>query len=428
MTQYSTRKMIAVSALVVATNAAIMATFFHHPSAPPDKLQTLAIAPSKQMPSFPAATKKSIPWQKTVVQNGDSLAKIFQRLNISQADLLQLVKQHKEVAMLHPRRVLYFQTNSQHRLEGMKYPIDQSKTLILQRDHNNFIGKIYHKPETTTLSFKSGTIHHSLYRTAEQVGLTHTMLKQLQTIFGGSINFARDIHAGDRFAFLYQEFYIDGKKVRTGDIVAAEFTSRGTTHRAVRYTYPISHTGYYTPDGHAVEARFLRAPLRYKRISSRFSYHRLDPVLHLVHSHLGIDYAARPNTPIKSIGDGKIIFIGSDGGYGKTIKIRYGKHYRGLYAHMRRFAKNIKLHQYVRKGQIIGYVGETGWATGPHLHFGFYINGIAHNWLAMKVPRGKSIPHSYQVRFIAASKKLLAELHLYQETQFAANSIHDHVP
>lgn len=420
MTAKPSWKSIALLTIVVGIGVAITLFFLPgktmHPVAavtPPIKQTKHAINDKKQQP---------IHWQKVIVQAGDSLDGIFSRLKINHRDLAEILQQHKSLALIHPGDELYFQIDQNHRLLKMQYAIDSLQTAILQKKNNHFITKLQHKPTTTILSFKAVTIHHSLYQDAKYAGLTHKLIHQLKSIFEGSVNFSRDIHPGDRFALLYQEFYVNGKKFRNGNIMAASLTCKNKTYHAIRYTYPIAHTGYYTPDGHAVESRFLRKPVKYKRISSHFSRHRLDPVIHRVHPHLGIDFAAYRGTPIKSIGDGKVIFIGRDGGYGKAIKVRYGKHYVALYGHMSRFAKNVKFHTRVHKGQVIGYVGKTGWATGPHLHFGFYVNGKARDWLSMKMPTGKSIPSSHFAHFLAASKRLLAQLKLYQQTKLAANT------
>ena len=368
--------------------------------------------------------KKQPPWQNVVIARGDSLARLFSRLKIDPSDLPRVLKAHKTLTLLHPGDAIYFQVNSTHQLQGLKYPLNAIDTLILKRDKNRFSSHIEHKTLTSTLAFKSGVIHRSFTRAARNAGLTASMRHQFETIFAGTINFSRNIHTGDRFAFLYKTLFADGKKVRNGDIVAAEFISQSKTYHAIRYTYPIAHTSYYTPTGRGVEPRFLHTAVKYKRISSHFNRHRMDPIVHRIQPHLGIDYAARSGTPIKSIGDGKVIFIGRDGGYGNAIRIRYDRHDVALYGHMWHFAKNLKRHQYVHKGQIIGYVGETGWATGPHLHFGFYVNGVAKNWLAMKVPTEQSIPRSYHARFLNASKRLLAELSLHQGTELAENNDH----
>ena len=391
---------------------------FHRNSLP---TQTVTMTVPTQTTAHSTPKEPSLVWKKITIQPGDSLARIFSRLHIRSTDLVDILKQQKTLTLLHPGDIIELQVDPQHRLQKIKYSLNSTQIALLERQDSHFVKKTILKPITTTLAFKSVTIHHTLYRDAQQSGLTYTMIQQLKNIFEGSVNFSRDIHPGDHFSLLYEELYVAGKKIKNGNIMAASFTCLNKIHQAIRYTYPIAHTGYYTPDGQAVESRFLRNPLQYKRISSHFNRHRFDPVVHKTRPHLGTDFAAYRGTPIKSVGDGKIIFIGKDGGYGKTIKIRYGKHYKALYGHMWRFAKNITLHSDVRKGQTIGYVGETGWATGPHLHFGFYVNGKARDWLTMPLPADKSIPHNYYTHFLASSKRLLAQLKLYQQTKLASN-------
>ncbi len=366
---------------------------------------------------------KAEPWQTTAVNRGDTLSGLCNRLKIKPTDLHYFTQKDKQLISLHPGDQLSFNLNSKHELIGVKYSINPTKTVILTRQDSSIKKIIVPKPMTTVLSYKSAVIKRSLFRSATRAGITSTMVSQLQQIFGGRVNFKRDIRSGDHIDFLYQELYINGKKYRNGDIVAAELTHGKETYRAVRYTYPVAHTGYYTPDGHGVEPAFLRYPVQYRRISSRFNLYRFDPVIHKYHAHLGVDFATHAGTPIKSIGDGRVVSIGHDGGYGKAVRIRYDRHQVALYAHMSRFASNIHHYTRVHKGQVIGYVGKTGWATGPHLHFGFYVDGKARNWLALKLPTGKSIPHSYEKKFFADAKRLIAELQIYRATQLAMNNI-----
>ena len=367
---------------------------------------------------------RAVNWQKVVVQSGDTLKSIFGRNHLQRKDLWAVLKlQDNQLSLLKPGQHIFILKNDRNQLVAIRYPLSPKTTLLIHRHNNRLNSKIVHLPITTNLSFKSATIYSSLAEAAHKVGLNHKMYRQLQKIFQGKINFARDLRTGDHFAVLYKEYYINGERYRTGDIVAAEFVNRGKKYRVVRYNYPKNHSGYYTPEGHGIEPLFLKAPLlHYSRISSRFSYHRFDPVLHRYHTHLGVDYAANTGTPIRSIGDGRVVFIGHDGGYGNAIKIRYGRHYQGLYAHMWRFAKNIKIHQRVRKGQVIGYVGSSGWSTGHHLHFGFYIDGIPHDWLAFKQPYNAPIPRLYRAHFAQKAKRLFAALNLYQATELAANT------
>ncbi|MFW0089543.1 MAG: peptidoglycan DD-metalloendopeptidase family protein, partial [Coxiella endosymbiont of Haemaphysalis japonica] len=408
--------------LIIFTGGLVLAVFVRllcaHTSTP---LKEATLSTSSPLVIVKKIKKLDLKWKTILVIRGDTLAAIFNRLKISQKDLLQLLKKNKFLAVLKPRERLSFQINSSHQLLAFQYPLSTSKKLIFIRQGNNFMQTIKSQPITTTLAYKLIIIQHSLIQDAKKSGLTSQMLSELQAIFGKKINFVYDLHRGDRFDFLYQEDCIDGKKYRNGNIVAAQFIHRGKIEQVVRYTYPINHVAYYNPNGHSVEARFLHTPVHYKRISSYFSYRRYDPVLHTVRPHLGVDFAAPLGTPIKSIGEGQIVFIGHDGGYGRTIKIRYGHHYLALYGHMLRFAK-LHLHKWVYKEQIIGYVGESGWATGPHLHFGFYVNGKPRNWLAMKLPIDQTIPQKYEKPFLDTTKQLLADLHLHQDTQLAANN------
>ena len=367
----------------------------------------------------------NLKWKEIFVQKCSTLTTIFTRLHlkINQNNLLELDKQHKPFTTFSLNKILYSQVKPLHQLiVTFKYSSSSTKASMAKHKCNHFINKIDQKPITTTLSYKSVMIQHSLSQDGKKSGLTYRMQKELQSIFGSQINFSHDMHYGDHFEFLYQVESSDDKKDCGGNIIVAEFNHHGKTYQAIRYTYPISHTAYYTPEGYEIRAQFLHTPLHYTRISSYFSYHRLDPILHIVRPHLGLDFAAPQGTPIKSIGEGQVVFIGRDGGYGKTVKIRYSQRYLALYAHLSCFAK-IKAHQWVHKGQIIGEVGESGWATGPHLHFGFFINGKAKNWLAIKLlPTDQSVPRSYISSFHKEVRQLLTELRLHQDTELVANT------
>ena len=356
-------------------------------------------------------------WQEATLKRSDTLTVVFNYLKINQKELIKVAKQYGN-------EIFYFKIKSPYQLPSIKYPVVfPIKMRIIKREWSHSIKEVDQKKVSTTLVYKSITIHHSLSQDSKKAGVTFQMQQELQLMFGSRINFSHSLVRGDRFDLLYQVGYVNGKKCHNGNIIAAELSHHGKTYQGIRYTYAIAHTAYYTPEGRGIGARFLHNPLHYTLISSRFSYYRLDPILHKIRPHLGVDFAAYFGTPIKSIGEGRVVFIGQDGGYGRTIKISYdGYHYLALYAHLSRFA-NIKYRQWVHKGQIIGYVGESGWATGPHLHFGFFVNGKAKDWLSMKLPNNQAIPRSYEDRFRKTAKQLLAELHLHQDTKLVANNV-----
>jgi len=268
-------------------------------------------------------------------------------------------------------------------------------------------------------AYAAGTIEDSLFQSAQRAGLSDNLTMELAAIFGWDIDFALDIREGDHFAVVYEDKYLNGNKIGTGDIIAAEFTNRGTTYRAIRYTDASGHTDYYSPDGHSLRRAFLRTPVKFTRISSRFSLHRMHPILNRIRAHKGVDYAAPIGTPIRAAGDGKIIFRGRKGGYGRVIIIRHGSHYSTLYGHMSAFNSKVRLGSHVRQGQVIGYVGMSGLATGPHLHYEFRVNGVHRNPLTVKLPQAKPIEARYRDDFLRHAAPLVAQLELVKRTLLA---------
>lgn len=377
--------------------------------------QTTTPAPTAvAQTTAPAVAAPVDPWQTYNVKAGDTLSKIFTKLNFSAADLAKVQKlKLKHLKTLRSGEVIsYLVQNKQ--LVAIKYDLSFEQYAEINLQNAKAKLEIKDKPVTTTLEFKSGVVRHSLRDAASRAGLTHNMLVQLQHIYGGTLNFARDIHPGDKFAILYNEYYVDGKKYKTGDIVAAQFHLGGKKFDAIRFTYAQDHVGYFTPTGQALQPLFLSFPVHFLYISSHFAYHRFDPYLHSWHPHLGVDFAADRGTPVESIGNGRLVFIGHDGGYGNCIKVRYGNHYEALYGHLSAFAKHLRLNEFIHKGQIIGYVGSTGWSTGPHLHFSFFVNGIPFNWLSFHMPHANSIPRGYDGQFKSTANHLLNTLALYQ--------------
>jgi murein DD-endopeptidase MepM/ murein hydrolase activator NlpD len=235
---------------------------------------------------------------------------------------------------------------------------------------------------------------------------------ELAGIFGWDIDFALDIREGDQFAVLYEGLYLDGERIGTGNILAAEFTNQGKLYRAVRYTDARGHTDYYAPDGHSMRKTFLRTPVSFTRISSRFNSGRKHPILNRIRAHKGVDYAAATGTPVKATGNGKIVLRGKKGGYGNTVVIQHGSSYSTLYAHLNNFARGKTVGSRVQQGEIIGYVGSTGLATGPHLHYEFRVNGVHRNPLTVKLPDAAPLPKKFREDFKLATENLIAQLEL----------------
>jgi murein DD-endopeptidase MepM/ murein hydrolase activator NlpD len=229
-------------------------------------------------------------------------------------------------------------------------------------------------------------------------------------IFGWDVDFVLDLRRGDRFKVIYEELYRAGEKVSNGRILAAEFTNQGRTLRALFYKASDGSEGYYSEQGQAMRKAFLRAPLNFTRISSRFNLARRHPILNRLRAHRGVDYAAPMGTPIRAVANGKIELAGTQSGYGNVVVLRHGDAYSTLYAHMSKFAKNITRGKSVQQGQLIGYVGKSGLATGPHLHYEFRINNVHHDPLTVKLPRAISIEKNLIARFRSETKETLAML------------------
>jgi murein DD-endopeptidase MepM/ murein hydrolase activator NlpD len=234
-------------------------------------------------------------------------------------------------------------------------------------------------------------------------------------VFEWDIDFIQDVRTGDEFTVIYEELWRDGVKLRDGEIVAAEFINQGKPFRAARFRDPSGHVDYYTPEGRSVRKAFIRAPLNFTRISSNFNPNRRHPVLNSIRAHRGVDYAAPTGTPVRAAGDGKVLFRGVQGGYGNVIVLQHGSNITTLYGHMSRFA-SARVGARVKQGDIIGYVGKTGLATGPHLHYEYRVNGVHRNPRTVALPPAEPVPAEYQQAFRAATESLWRELDLFPQT------------
>jgi len=356
-----------------------------------------------------------------IVQRGENLARIFKRLGISARELQQVVALGKETSSLKrlfPGEKLRLRLSpEQDRLERLTYDMDVTKRLHVYREGDRLKAAIANLPLEKRLHPAVGVIDSSLYVAAGNAGLPDNLVMELAQIFGWDIDFALDIRSGDNFTVLFEELYRNGEKVGYGDIVAAEFVNRDRTYRAVRY----EDGHYYTPDGHSMRKEFLRTPVQFTRISSRFSLGRRHPILHHIRAHRGVDYAAPIGTPVRATGDGKVIFRGRKGGYGNVVMLQHGQRYTTVYAHLSRFAHHLHRGSHVKQGQIIAYVGRTGLATGPHLHYEFRVNGVHRNPLTVKLPTAAPIRKSLRSDFIAHSRPLLAQLDTLKRTVVASS-------
>ena len=358
---------------------------------------------------------------QTKVKSGDSLYLIFKRHNIPGADLAQLMssKDAKKLKRLHPDQRLDFVLGTDNRLLGLNMQLDETRTLEAKRSNNGFQLNIKTEPLQRRISAAGATIENSLFLAGQRAGMSDQLIMQLVEVFGWDIDFALDIRAGDRFTLIYEELFKDGKKIRDGRILAADFFNRGRSLRALRYKDASGRSAYYSPEGLSMRKAFLRTPVSFARISSRFNLRRKHPVLNRIRAHKGVDYAAPRGTAIKASGDGLVIYSGRKGGYGKAVVLKHGGKYSSLYGHMSRIHKRARRGKRVYQGQIIGYVGSTGLATGPHLHYEFRVRGVHKDPLSVKLPKALPIDKQYKADFIARSKPLVAHLDTLATTSLA---------
>jgi len=370
---------------------------------------------------------KDINWQEVTVKSGDNLSLIFPRVGLTARDVYkisQLGKDVKPLLNLKPGQLLRFDIEQQQdskSLQKIQLILSPIKTLEVASSPNGFKVNIQTREYDVHQLITSGVIKNSLFGAGLNAGLSNKLIMQLAYIFGWDIDFALDLRKEDQFKVIYTENYLDGKKISDGTIQAAEFTNHGKTYKAIRYTDDTGESHYYSPTGESMRKAFIRTPVSFTRISSRFSLGRKHPILNKIRAHKGVDYAAPKGTPIKATGDGKIKFIGWKGGYGRVIILSHAGKYSTLYGHMSRFKKGEKRGQRVKQGDVIGYVGMSGLATGPHLHYEFRINGVHRNPLTVALPKADSLAKKYRSDFKQKAQPLLAQLDTIDKKTLALN-------
>ena len=360
-------------------------------------------------------TRPEINWRIEKVRSGDTLSHIFKRVGLSSKVVHSVIHgkgETRALNRLHPGQTLKFDIADQQ-LQSLEFEMSQTETLVIRQTEVGFLAEKKIKSLVPFTSYAEGVIDSSLFLTAQESGLSQGLIMELAGIFGWDVDFALDIRKGDSFRVIYQELHLDGEKVKDGNILAAEFVNQGQKFTAIRYETSDRGASYFTPKGDSMRKAFLRSPIDFARISSHFNLRRRHPVLHTIRAHKGTDYAASRGTPIKSTGDGKVIFAGNKGGYGRVVIIQHGQKYRTLYAHLNGFGRGIRAGTRVNQGRIIGTVGSSGLATGPHLHYEFYVDGSVRNPVTVKLPHANPISSADKANFLATATKMQSQLNTY---------------
>lgn len=374
----------------------------------------------------------TIDWQHWRIKRGDTLAAMAKRYGVNAQEIYYLMRSEQASTVLRkifPNQVIRVHASVDGEILNLEYDIEETKRLVVERkaavseNENPFISRIEDNPYDIHTAFAQGNITNSLFLASKEAGISDRLTMELAGIFGWDIDFVQDIRAGDRFSILYEERHRDGQPLpgnkREGVILAAEFINNGRQLRAIRYTLPDGRTDYFTPEGNSLRKAFIRNPVDVARISSRFNLSRRHPILNTIRAHKGVDYAAPIGTPIRAAGDGKVVFRGTKGGYGKTLILQHGSRYSTLYAHMSKYARSTSNGQRVKQGQIIGYIGKTGLATGPHLHYEFRVNGVHRNPLTVKHPSVSPIPKTHMPQFLASTAEINSQLDIVGKAQYA---------
>lgn len=355
-----------------------------------------------------------------VVRRNDTLDGIFRQLKLNLTDLAnirELNDARDRLDRLRPGDAITI-VHDDGNVHSLQRRVSESQILSITRGDEIFNTELINTPIELRTVRAQGTINTSLFVAARAAGVGSELIMRLANdIFGWKIDFALEIQPGDRFSIIYQQKFRDGQLIGDGQILAADFINEGTTYRAVYYQSADGRIAdYFAPDGRSMRRQFLRAPLDFTRISSNFDPRRRHPLLNKIRAHKGVDYAAATGTIIKAAGDGRVSFVGVQGGYGRVVILDHGAGITTLYGHMSRFAKALRGNQRVRQGETIGYVGMSGAATGPHLHYEYRINGVHKNPRTVPLPDAGPIPGQYMADFQSKSDSMLTELDRTRDT------------
>ena len=347
-------------------------------------------------------------WQTYTVKSGDTLAKIFKRAGLSPKDTYAVShagEQAKTLVTLLPGDKLDLNVID-NQFAGLRYALSPTDTLYIEpeEDSDELLSHIDSKPVEVRHNFAQGEITSSFWNAGVAAGLTDNQIMHLAGIFGWDIDFAMEIRGGDTFNVVYEERYIDGEFVGYGDIVAAEFVNQGEKFAAIQH----ADGNYYTPEGRSMRKSFLRAPINFKYVSSNFSKARFHPVQKRWKAHRGTDYVAAVGTPVMAAGDGKVIEASYNKYNGNYVFIQHGEKYTTKYLHFKK--KAVKKGDIVKQGQTIGYLGSTGLASGPHVHYEFLVDGVHRNPRTVDLPKALPIDPKQRDAFMQIAEQRLAQL------------------
>lgn len=358
-------------------------------------------------------------WQIEQVRQDDTLESLFRRMNIRDEDAIKFLMlspdAHALNTQLLPGHTVETKTNAQGKLLYLEYELDAENILVAGLTSGGYVVATKKLLMESQQVLKSAVIRDTLFGATDDAGIPDQIAIQIAEILSSEIDFYQDLRQGDRFHVIYEAFYNAGEMMKTGNVLAVEFVNNGNTYQAVRFGDASGKYAYYTPDGKSLHKTFLRSPLEYTRISSSFSAGRYHPILQRIKAHRGVDMAAPTGTRVKASGDGKVAFMGKKGGYGNVVILNHPNGISTVYGHLSRFSDAIRKGDVVNQGDIIGYVGMTGLATGPHLHYEFLVNGNHRDPMKVALPNSVPINDNFKSEFNAHSINMLAKLEMLKQ-------------
>lgn len=415
----------------------VVAKFTDEEAAPPTATEAVAIA-LPELPATPAEAIHELPTpapavpqpelprhkiSSAQVKPGDSLEAIFKRQGLTAGDVQRVLASKPlgpRLNHIFPGHNLTFTQAEDDALIKLEYSPGPLETLAFERQGDRFVGREVTSEPERALAYKHASIDHSLFVASQRAGFDDALTMRLAQIFQWDIDFVLDIRRGDEFHVLYEELSLGDRFIGYGNILAAEFVNQGDSYQATYYQQANGETGYFAPNGTSMRKAFLRAPVEFSRISSNFNLRRVHPLFKRSRPHRGIDYAAPQGTPILASGNGTVSIASRTNANGNYVVIRHGEQFVTKYLHLSKFARGVRKGARVKQGQTIGYVGATGWATGPHLHYEFLVNGVHKNPRTVKLPDAAPIAEQEQADFRLQTEPLLALLGSYkQQTQLA---------
>ncbi|MCC7091951.1 MAG: peptidoglycan DD-metalloendopeptidase family protein [Nitrosomonas sp.] len=402
----------------------IVTAFGIAPNSPSfEDVQVEEVVLDLSIPEAVQDTASSTFWHEENIRRGDTITAILNRLDINDqdsTDFLQAARGSRAMRQLKPGQTIYAQKTADGELLTLRYLFGNEELFLMEKTDDEFKMTEQAIDLDAQIHMKSGVINSSLFASTDGVGIPNHIATQLTEIFASDIDFYRDVRRGDRFTIVYETTSSNGKNAKNGRVLAAEFVNKGKSHQAIYFKASNGADGYYSPEGESLRKDFLLSPLAFSRVSSGFNKARFHPILKEWRAHKGIDYAAPTGTPVRATSNGIVAFSGSQRGYGNLVVLKHNGKFETAYGHLSRFASGLTKGKRVNQGEVIGYVGSTGMATGPHLHYELRVDGLQRDPTKLALPTAPPISKKDMNAFHITTQSLMARLNIMRNIHYAA--------